>query len=319
MKPLRVLAILCLLTSCAPTESLPQQQKASEPEQFPIIDMHLHALPPTFAGELGALHPRAGLPALTTEAAIMKATLEAMERNNVVLAIASGPLDIVARWRAEAPDRILTAPKFPVFGPWPNLDGLRADHQRGELHAIGEITAEYAGLPADAVELEPYYALAEELDIPVAIHLGQGPPEAILMQCCLNFSLEAGSPLRLEPVLQRHRKLRLYVNHMARPFVDEMLAIMSVYPRVYVDISGVNTGPREAFREYVLTFLRNGMGNRLMFGSDQMIWPSLIDLAVEAVVSADFLTEEQKQDILYNNAARFLRLSEEEIAKHHGR
>jgi predicted TIM-barrel fold metal-dependent hydrolase len=28
-------------------------------------------------------------------------------------------------------------------------------------------------------------------------------------------------------------------------------------------------------------------------------------------------TEVQKRDILYNNAARFLRLSDEEIAKHH--
>jgi hypothetical protein len=27
----------------------------------------------------------------------------------------------------------------------------------------------------------------------------------------------------------------------------------------------------------------------------------------------------QKRDIFYNNAARFLRLSQEEIAKHHGR
>jgi inhibitor of KinA sporulation pathway (predicted exonuclease) len=31
------------------------------------------------------------------------------------------------------------------------------------------------------------------------------------------------------------------------------------------------------------------------------------------------LTEEQKRDIFYNNAARFLRLSDADIAKHHGR
>jgi predicted TIM-barrel fold metal-dependent hydrolase len=40
---------------------------------------------------------------------------------------------------------------------------------------------------------------------------------------------------------------------------------------------------------------------------------------VEAIESASFLTAEQKADIFYNNAARFLRLSDEEIAKHHGR
>jgi uncharacterized protein len=31
---------------------------------------------------------------------------------------------------------------------------------------------------------------------------------------------------------------------------------------------------------------------------------------------APFLTAEQKRDILYNNAARFLRLSPEQIARH---
>ena len=220
----------------------------------PIIDMHIHALPPTFAGEPGALHPQTGEPAPLTETAVMQASFEAMKRNNIVLAVTSGPLDIVERWRDAAQDRILAAPKFPVFGPWPDLDDLRRKYERDALHAIGEITAEYAGIPADATELEPYSALAEELDIPVSIHLGQGPPEAVLMRCCPNFSLEAGSPLRLEPVLQAHRDLRVYVNHMARPFVDEMIAIMNVYPRVYVDVSGVVVGPPDAFREYVLEF-----------------------------------------------------------------
>ena len=298
MKRLSIVAAAWLLAACAQPES----------ESFPIIDMHVHALPPTFAGELGAVHPRTGELAPSTEAAIMQASFEAMERNNIVMAIVSGPLDIVGRWRDAAPNRILVAPMFPVFGPWPDLDDLRQDYERDALHAIGEITAEYAGIPADAPELEPYYALAEELDIPVSIHLGQGPPEATLMQCCPNFSLEAGSPLRLEPVLQRHRHLRVYVNHMARPFVDEMIAIMTVYPRVYVDISGVVVGPPEAFREYVLEFLRNHLGDRLMFGSDPMIWPGTFDRAVDAVSSAEFLSDEQKRDILYNNAARFLGL-----------
>ncbi len=56
-----------------------------------------------------------------------------------------------------------------------------------------------------------------------------------------------------------------------------------------------------------------------MFGSDQMFWPAAIGIAVESIESAPFLTEDQKRDIFYNNAARFLRLSEEEIDRHHGR
>lgn len=49
-----------------------------------------------------------------------------------------------------------------------------------------------------------------------------------------------------------------------------------------------------------------------------MTWPDAIGTAVEAIEKADFLSAEQKRDILYNNAARFLRLTPEQIARHHG-
>jgi hypothetical protein len=54
-----------------------------------------------------------------------------------------------------------------------------------------------------------------------------------------------------------------------------------------------------------------------MFGSDQMVWPGTITRAIAVINEAPFLTDGQKRDILYNNAARFLRLSEAEIAQHH--
>lgn len=72
----------------------------------------------------------------------------------------------------------------------------------------------------------------------------------------------------------------------------------------------------------VLPLLRGiveaGYGDRVMFGSDQIIWPGLIDAAVRSIEEARFLTSEQKRDVFYNNAARFLRLGPEEIARHHG-
>jgi len=48
----------------------------------------------------------------------------------------------------------------------------------------------------------------------------------------------------------------------------------------------------------------------IMFGSDAATWPQVIGIGIEAIESADFLTAAQKRDILYNNAARFLRLDE---------
>jgi len=49
----------------------------------------------------------------------------------------------------------------------------------------------------------------------------------------------------------------------------------------------------------------------LMFGSDQMVWPETIGMAIEAIESAEFLTAEQKRDVFYNNAVRFLKLKED--------
>jgi hypothetical protein len=62
-----------------------------------------------------------------------------------------------------------------------------------------------------------------------------------------------------------------------------------------------------------------GYGKRVMFGSDQMIWPEAIEVAVKSITEAPFLSAQQKRDILYNNAARFLRLDQETIDRHHGK
>lgn len=66
--------------------------------------------------------------------------------------------------------------------------------------------------------------------------------------------------------------------------------------------------PRKGFHAYLRRLVEAGYGKRVMFGSDQMVWPEAIGMAVEAIEAADFLTREQKADIFYNNAARFLRL-----------
>ena len=76
-----------------------------------------------------------------------------------------------------------------------------------------------------------------------------------------------------------------------------------------------NTWP--AISRAIDTLVRAGLGTRVMFGSDQMIWPGVIEPSIQTIEDAPFLTRRQKRDILYNNAARFLRLSPEVIARHH--
>jgi hypothetical protein len=113
----------------------------------------------------------------------------------------------------------------------------------------------------------------------------------------------------LEDVLVRHPKLRLFVENTGYPFLDEMIAMMYQYPQLYGDVSTITwVIPRTAFYDYLKALVRAGLGKRLMFGSDQMRWPEMIEKGIQAIEEADFLTEEQKRDILYNNAARFLEI-----------
>ena len=121
-------------------------------------------------------------------------------------------------------------------------------------------------------------------------------------------------------VLVRHPKLRLFVENSGYPYRDEMIAMMTQYPQLHGDVSTISwVLPREAFYDYLQALVRAGLGKRVMFGSDQMIWPGVIEPSIRRIERAPFLSDAQKRDILYGNAARFLRFTEAEIARHHGR
>ena len=127
-----------------------------------------------------------------------------------------------------------------------------------------------------------------------------------------HFRIANGHPEQLEEVLIRHPKLRLFMENSGYPFLGETIALMYRYPQVYGDLStGTWIYPRETFHNYLRGLMDAGLGKRIMFGSDQMRWPEVIDDAIAAIESAPFLSDEQKRDIFYNNAARFLRLDKE--------
>ncbi len=90
---------------------------------------------------------------------------------------------------------------------------------------------------------------------------------------------------------------------------ERMIALMQAHPQVYVDTAAIGwIVPRPEYYRYLELLFDAGFGKRIMFGSDQMLWPEGIAASVEAIQHPDFLTPEQKRHILYNNAARFLRM-----------
>jgi predicted TIM-barrel fold metal-dependent hydrolase len=182
-------------------------------------------------------------------------------------------------------------------------------YKAGMLKVLGEITVQYDGVGPNDARLEPYWKLAEELDVPVGIHIGPGPPGAAYLGLT-KYRMKLSDPLLLEDVLVRHPRLRLYVMHAGWPMIDQMIALLYAHPQVYVDLAVIDyTQPRAEFHRYLQRLVDAGYGKRVMFGSDQMVWPEAIGFGIAGIQSAAFLTEEQKRDILHDNAARFLRLT----------
>ena len=132
--------------------------------------------------------------------------------------------------------------------------------------------------------------------------------------------MDLSDALLLDKVLLRHSRLRLYVMHAGWPLADAMIGLLYAHPQVNVDIGVIAwILPRAEFHQYLARLVRAGFADRIMFGSDQMAWPDLIGDTIEAVESAEFLSPEQKRGIYYDNAARFLRLSPEQIRADHKR
>jgi predicted TIM-barrel fold metal-dependent hydrolase len=301
----------------------------------PIIDMHLHALhaddqgpapvaicapyvnvptrdPRWSEGEFAEAffkraQCRAPIWSPKTDDELREQTLRVLKARNIT-GVASGPGEVVAAWTKQDPVHVIPALAFGI-ADLPSADTLRALHKAGRLKVIGEIGAQYEGVAPNDPRLESIWAVAEELDVPVAIHMGTGPPGAAYLPGMSAARARFGDPLLLEDVLVRHPRLRLYVMHAGWPLADNMIALLWAHPQVYVDTGVIDyVMPRAEFHRYLRRLVDAGYGKRIMFGSDNMVWPGAIGPAVAAIQSASFLTVSQKRDIFYNNAATFLRL-----------
>lgn len=310
---------------------------------LPIIDFHAHALPANAQGPppLGfglrqasrIVHdPELSWPETfaawvnqpgegkvwspESDEELRDQSIAVFEKRNI-FAVTSGPIEFVEDWYSTAPDRIIPAVMLDVGEPAFSPSGLRDMYTASRVAMLGEVVNQYSGIEPDDERFDPYLSVAEELDIPVLIHVGPGPPGSPYLGFP-DYRARLHSPLLLEELLVRHPSLRLCVAHAGWPMLDDTLALMWAHPRVYVDVGIICYAiPQAEFHRYLKILVEAGFGDRVLFGSDSMVWPGVIESAIASIEEADFLTDAQKRAILYENAARFLRFSDDEIASHH--
>jgi predicted TIM-barrel fold metal-dependent hydrolase len=284
----------------------------------PIIDVHLHAHTQESLAE-PVPNPATGEMSPKTAEEHRSRSLAIMRERNVVLGIVSGSvLADVDAWDAAAPERVMKGVSVddPTrFIAPQDLDRLFREKR---LDAFGEVAPQYAGYsPSDPV-FDAYWAVAAKHGVPVGVHTGGAPP-GTPYACCPKFRLALGDPLLLEDMLVKYPTLKVYVMHAGGFFPQNALMLMTMYQHVYVDISTLTWTPiaGDLLEPFLAEAKRRRLLDRVMFGSDQMRWPEAIALAIDRVNRLDFLTLEEKADIFYDNAAKFLGLTAAEIARHH--
>lgn len=269
----------------------------------PIIDIHVHAYDrdPRLAARVP--NPGTGTPNSATDGDSHRGqTVAALRRLGIVRGIVMGGSHDAERAMVAAdPQRLRLGYRVGIPGA-DDLANIRRLHARGELAMIGEVSPQYDGVAPNDPRLEPLWALAEELQLPIAFHVGRGPPVAAAPLHIAAF----GDPLLLEPVLSRHPRLRLFLMHGGFPFADNVEALLGRYTNVHVDLGAIHWAEhRPAFHRFLRRLVDGGFARRIMFGSDQMVWPDAVEQSLQAYREASYLTPEQRRDIFFGNAVRF--------------
>jgi hypothetical protein len=312
MKKISLILTLFLFSGCA-----------HKPMTQPVIDVHRHGTWPE-----------------SDDAPYRDAVLAEKKENNVALSLLSiTEKDDLGNWHDAAPGRFMTGimvpcPRnlsepyykcFPKTEGWADLDWLRTEIETGRISLIHEMTLNYYGLRPDDERLAPYWALAAEFDLPVGIHTGRGPGPGAKNStrsqpgCCPNYDKEMGNPELLRPILERHPDLRIWIQHVGSGrgeytyHWDEALALLADYPNVNVDVSITNgVMSEQVYADALKRLIKAGFGDRIMYGSDNLPAAPILD----RLSRMEFLSESQRRGILYDNAAKFLRLDTKTLRAH---
>ncbi len=321
---IKSLLILLLITS-------KNDAQDTTKKHLPIIDVHVHAMKvnpafamdmcPWFLTNMPGADPNQAAPAfINTDCAnplkaaksdkeFQDSLIATMKRLNMTI-IASGDASIIRNWqKAAGPGRVI--PSIGISSSKEMTVVAFTDSlSSGFYKVMGEVAPQYQGMSPSDTSLDAYFAAAEKLNIPVGIHMGTGG-NGMANITSPKFRASLGNPLLLEDLLARHPKLKIWVMHAGYPMMDEMLALMGAHAYVYVDVAGmIWSYPLDEVNNYIKRLVQAGFGKRILYGTDLLVWPKLLETSLGVIEYATYLSFDQKRDILYNNAVRFFRLDE---------
>lgn len=239
-------------------------------------------------------------------------TYKAFKKFNIVKALISGSPNSVETWFKADTSHIVIRGIGMNHPTDFDMDTIKFEQmiKDKKIEIFAEAGAYYSGTTLSDSVWQPYLRICEKHDIPVGVHTGGGDPGGTY-SWSPKARLKLGDPYLIEDVLVAYPKLRIYMMHSGEDWYEHALRLMAYYPQLYSDL-GAMLWVEPLDQRYATEFLKvakqSGYLNRVMFGTDQMKWPYAIEKAIRFLNSLTFLTKGDKEDIFYNNAARFLRL-----------
>lgn len=143
-------------------------------------------------------------------------------------------------------------------------------------------------------KIYPLYAKAQELDIPVLLHIGSS--------IFTGSRLKYGDPLYLDDVAVDFPELKLVQAHSGRPFwYQKALTLARIHKNVYMELSGL---PPQNLLTYFPELER--IAHKVIYGSD---WPAVATIKENIIALAGLnLNADAQRMILGENAARLLKI-----------
>ncbi len=277
------------------------------------IDVHLHAMNPEefinpALANFGAVRKTYRTNERDPEA-LLRRTIAEMDKNHVSKGMISGDDEVVAKWVERYPDRFLPSYNHWCDGKPETVAKFESEWKSGKWKAIGELGLPYGGHPLNDPACFPLFELAERYGIPVFFHTGFGGPNP--QSFVPQFRISLSDPLLLEDVAIRFPKLKIVIAHMGWPFYDHALYMLFAYENVYLDTATVNwLLGKNLFNRMLEEAVETVGSDRILFGSDQMVWPQMITPAIESIRDAPFLSDQDKRNILGENARRLLKIAD---------
>jgi hypothetical protein len=208
-----------------------------------------------------------------------------------------GPLisnDEVAAWVAQHPERLVGIAAVDLYRPMDAVRELRRCVRQLGFKGL-RIVQWLWNLPPNDRRYYPLYAECIELDIPVCLQVGHTGP------LCPS---EPGRPIPyVDEVALDFPELIVVGGHIGYPWTQEMIALATKYPNVYIDTSAYKA---KRFPSEIVTYMRGHGRKKVLFGSNYpMITPAQ---ALEGLGDLG-LDEEARALYLHGNAERVFKLS----------